>query len=193
MKTRIQILMGAAVAALLTISSVNVNAAVKLPAMESLTLKTDVKKVVVKGNVRVTLMQGNREWVTMDENDMDKVSVSQFGDILTISSNETEPINVIVHVNDIYRIDASDNAVVNTQGNLKLQNLQIFLRDQAVARVNTVTESLYTLVDNDANLVLRGSTESHTVNYAALNNVNMTKFTAAKTNKVGQINFLAMQ
>jgi len=39
----------------------------------------DIKKVIVTGNTKVTLIQGPKEHVTMDELDLDKVSLKKLG------------------------------------------------------------------------------------------------------------------
>lgn len=193
MRTSIQILSGVAFAALLTFSSFQGQAHVNSPAMEVMEAKMPIHKVVVRGNVKVYIIQGKNESVSMEEQYMDQVSIKQVGTSLMIAGNTKDPIEVTVHVNDIYRIDAADEAVVSTLGKLKLKNLQVFLRDEAVAKINTNTESLYTLVNQGANLILKGSTDHHTLNYAGLKNISSTKFVALQTNHLQGYDLAALQ
>jgi len=144
----------------------------------------DIKKVIVTGNTKVTLIQGPKEHVTMDELDLDKVSLKQIGNTLTISSSESNPVTVFVYVKDIYRIAASDNAVVSTSGNFNLENLQVMLKDDASARVRANTGSLYTTINDRAKLELIGTSESHVSRLAGLAKMDTDKFAAVKTDYV---------
>ena len=49
------------------------------------------KKIVVQGNAKVFLVQSNKEWVSVEESDMNKISVKQMGNTLTVSSTEKTP------------------------------------------------------------------------------------------------------
>lgn len=142
----------------------------------------DIKKLLVTGNIRVFLVQSDREWVSLDQEDTGKVSVKQIGHTLTISSSEKSPVSVTVYVKDLYRVDASDQAVVKTIGKLNVKNLQIMLRDNATARIKANTESLYTVVNNHANLELLGATAIHIVKTDGIAIVNTNKLVAVTTN-----------
>jgi hypothetical protein len=140
----------------------------------------EIKKVIVTGNVKVLLVQSNREWVSLDEDKMDKVSIKQVGHTLTLNSTEREPVMMTVYVSDPYRIDVSNNACVKTVGTFNIKHLQVMVKDNAVAYVKAKTESIYTVVNGNADLELQGSTANHfiktdgigklkTENFAALN------------------------
>jgi len=144
----------------------------------------DIKKVIITGNTKVILIQGPKEHVTMDELDLEKVSLKQVGNTLTISSNESSPVTVFVYVKDIYRIDASDNSSVRTSGNFNLENLQVMLKDDASARVKATTGSLYTTINDRAKLELIGTSESHVSRLAGLAKMDTDKFAAVKTDYV---------
>ena len=144
----------------------------------------DIKKVIITGNTKVILIQGPKEHVTMDELDLEKVSLKQVGNTLTISSNESSPVTVFVYVKDIYRIDASDNSSVRTSGNFNLENLQVMLKDDASARVKATTGSLYTTINDRAKLELIGTSESHVSRLAGVAKMDIDQFAALKTDCV---------
>jgi len=141
----------------------------------------DIKKVVVTGNTVVYLIQGKRDWVSVEGIAMDKVSIKQIGHTLTIHSSEADPVVLTVYVKDIYRIDASGQAKVSTTGNFNLQNLQVMLKDKATARVRATTESLYTAVGDNAKLELVGKTNRHIVKANGTDQLKMDKFAALDT------------
>ena len=144
----------------------------------------DIKKVIITGNTKVILIQGPKEHVTMDELDLEKVSLKQVGNTLTISSNESSPVTVFVYVKDIYRIDASDNSSVRTSGNFNLENLQVMLKDDASARVKATTGSLYTTINDRAKLELIGTSESHVSRLAGVAKMDIDQFAAVNTDYV---------
>ena len=144
----------------------------------------DIKKVIITGNTKVILIQGPKEHVTMDELDLEKVSLKQVGNTLTISSNESSPVTVFVYVKDIYRIDGSDNSSVRTSGNFNLENLQVMLKDDASARVKATTGSLYTTINDRAKLELIGTSESHVSRLAGVAKMDIDQFAALKTDCV---------
>lgn len=145
---------------------------------------TDIKKVVVTGNANVLIIQNVNESVTVDELDLDKVSLKQVGHTLTISSTENSPVTVVVYVKDIYRIDASNKSNVKTVGKFNVKNLQVILKDDATARVKATTESLYTVIDGHAKLELIGTSASHIAKTAALAKLDTDKFAALKTENI---------
>jgi hypothetical protein len=144
----------------------------------SLAEKAPIKKVVVTGNTRVTIVQSNVDMVKMDYLDMDKVSVKQMGNTLTVHSSERDPIVVFVYVRDIYRIVASGDANVSTSGKFAVKNLQVMLREQATARIKATTESLYTAISDQAQLKLLGNTDNHSYLMAGSAKIDTNKFAA---------------
>jgi hypothetical protein len=182
MKTLINsVLKSSLVAVILSASLFSLNASAATVNFDKSNPDNEIKKLVVSGNTNVLLVQSHSQAVKMDDQDMSKVSVKQIGHTLTISSNESQPVNVIVYVNDIYRIDASDKAVVNTAGKFNVTDLQIMLKDDAKARVKTNTKSIYTVVNDHANLKLIGTTENHISQTNKLAKVDVKKFAASNT------------
>lgn len=144
----------------------------------------EIKKLIVTGNTKVLLVQSYNEYVTMEDTYMDKVSVKQVGNTLTINSNESDPAIVTVYVRELYRIDASGSACVKTTGKFNLKFLQVMLRDDASARVKANTESLYTVINDRADLELIGTTDSHILRSDGVAKLNTTKFAALKTERI---------
>src|SRR5690606_35769377 len=105
------------------------------------------KKIIVSGNVDVLLVQNNKTGVIINEDALHaRLKVTQQGETLKIVSSQVDRVEVTVYVNDIFRIDASENASVKTFSGLNLKYLQVFLHDNAVAEIHANTESLYTVV-----------------------------------------------
>jgi hypothetical protein len=186
MKTLINsVLKSSLVAVILSASLFSLNASAATVNFDKANPENEIKKVVVTGNTNVLLVQSHSQSVKMDDQDMSKVSLKQIGHTLTLSSNESQPVTVIVYVNDIYRIDASDKAIVNTAGKFNVTDLQIMLKDNAKARVKTNTKSIYTVVNDNANLKLIGTTENHISQTNELARVDVNKFAASKTQMLG--------
>lgn len=182
MKTLKTLLTSTLTAVILTATVLTSNAAegIVSPAAVSVT-NPDIKKIVVTGNTRVYLVQDKREWVSMSDDDLSKVSVKQVGHTLTINSSEQTPVNVTVYVKDIYRIDASNTVMVKTVGKFNVKFLQVMLRDDATANIKTNTESLYTTIDDHASLELQGKTAKHIVKTNGSAVLKANKFAALAT------------
>ena len=178
------VLKSSSMAIVLLASVFSLTASAATIAVERAAVNPDIKKVIVTGNTKVLLVQNTREYVTVDAVDLDKVSLKQVGNTLTINSSESNPVTVTVYVKDLYRIDASDKASVNTSGNFNLTNLQIMLKDDAKARVKATTESLYTVIDGHANLELIGTSANHISKMAGIATIDTDKFAAVKTESV---------
>ena len=182
MKTSVKTVLTMAMTALVLSASVlNLSAAVNCRKLELSPSNPDIKKVIVTGNAKVYLVQSNQEWVTYDENFADKVTIKQVGNTLTVNSSDENPVSITVYVKDIYRIDASESAVVKTSGKFNLDHLQVMLKDNACARVKASTKSLYTVIKDKANLELLGSTDKHIAKHHGFSSLNMEKFAALST------------
>ncbi|GGI28603.1 GIN domain-containing protein [Pedobacter mendelii] len=143
---------------------------------------TSFKKIIVKGNVEVTLIQRQTEGVSYSDDNTGKAKITQEGNTLKISSTDRDVSKLTVYVNDLYRIEASENAVVKTNGKLKSKYLQIFLKDNAFAQITSNTEGLYTVIKDNADLKLSGSTDNHTLIMGNTQKLTIDKFAALKTN-----------
>lgn len=150
------------------------------------------KRISVKGNVEVTLIQRSTCGVSYTIDNDGTAKIIQDGDNLKIASISRELAKVVVYVNDIFRIEASENAVVKTEGKLTTQFLQLFLSGNAHAEINTSTEGLYTVIKDNANLKLSGSTDSHTLVMGKTQKLTIDKFAALKTN-ISSIETLAIE
>lgn len=140
------------------------------------------KKVSVKGNVEVILIQRANSGVAYAEDNTGTAKILQSGDMLRITSTDGTFAKLIVYVTDIYRIEATDNAVVKTEGKLNSLYLQIFLKGNAHAEINTISKGLYTVIQDDADLKLSGSTDTHTLVMGNTQKLTIDKFAALKTN-----------
>lgn len=138
-------------------------------------------KVVVSGNVQVTLIQNGTEGVSYADENTGNVKVVQDGSALKITSTNLNPAKITVYVKNIYRVQASDNATVTTEGKLNVKYLQVFLTGNAVAKINSKTESLYTVMEGYADLKLSGATQSHNLVMGSTPKLNLDKFAALKT------------
>ncbi|MFW0717881.1 GIN domain-containing protein [Pedobacter sp. N23S346] len=139
------------------------------------------RKISVKGNVEVILIQNGNFGINYADDNFGNARVTQQGDILHIISHSNEKTKFFVYVNDIYRIEAGDNAVVKTAGKLKFQFLQVFLRENASADINTETSSIYTCIADNAQVTLGGSTKSHCLIASNTSKIILNNFDALKT------------
>lgn len=143
---------------------------------------SDFNMIVLKGNVRVTLIQTSQHKIVADnEIDAAKTSFQQKGHTLYICSNQAEPLEITVYVNDLRRIDATNGAKVTTRGQFNLDVLQVFLKDDATAKVTGKIKSLYTVTEDYSRLKLIGSAEEHILVRNQLSQLDTEKFAAVKT------------
>ena len=140
------------------------------------------KKVSIKGNVEVTIIQRGTPGVSYTDDNNGTAKIIQDGDVLRITSTDRTVAKLIIYVTDIYRIEAAENAIVKTSGKLTTQFLQIFLKGNAHADINTSTEGLYTIIQDQADLKLSGSTDNHTLVMGKTQKLTIDKFAALKTN-----------
>lgn len=170
-------------AIVLATTGFNSTAALKIKMLEKSAANAEVKKVIVTGNTKVLLVQSSTDYVTMEEDMMAKVNIKQEGNTLFVSSSEAEPVTVTVHVKNPFRIKLSDQAEVRTIGKFKLKYLQVLVSDNAQAKIKVTTEDLYTVVNDNANLELLGTTGNHTIRYAGIGQLKMDKLVALTTNR----------
>lgn len=182
MKTSIKIQITRALTALLFITTalpVSVFATDKNPIKTSNT--TPIRRISIKGNVEVILVQGLPESISYTDDNTGRVKVIKNGGILRIIGNSQESSKLFIYINDIYRIEAEDNVVVKTEGWLRTKFLQIFLRGNAKADLRTSTQGLYTSLHDHAHLKLSGSTDDHTLEVGDTQKLNVDNFVALKT------------
>lgn len=139
-------------------------------------------KIRVNGNVKIILIQKDQESVGVYEDyDTAEVSIKRFGYTLVINSTAKEQVVIAISLKDLHRIDASGNAMVITERKLNLKFLQIFLKDSAVANVNTDAGSLYTMISGKSDLRLSGSCGEHTLVKNNSSRLNIDKFASVST------------
>lgn len=184
MKTSIKTLIATSLTTIILTSAIfanNAMAAEKRPATASVPA-TPFKRVIVKGNVEVTLIQRQNEGVTYADENTGKAKITQEGNVLRITSVDKEVTRLVVYVNDIYRIEAGENAIVKTSGKIKSKYLQVFLSGNAQADINSATEGLYTVISDNSDLKLSGSTDNHTLIMSKTPKLTIDRFAALKTN-----------
>ena len=182
MKTLVKTLFASIFAVIILSCSAFTTAAVYKPISPNETIiPMDFNKIVVRGNVRVELVQSTRQSVAIyNEIGNRNTTIMQKGDKLLITSSEDEPANIIVYVKNLQRIDAANTAVVTTRGKFSTYALQVFLKDSARAYVNAETSSLYTVIKDRADLKLKGSSDDHTLAKSKAAKLNVDHFAALK-------------
>lgn len=183
MKTSAKTLFASVVTAIvLSTSALSSNAAEMVKNPIAFSSKIDFNKVVVKGNVHVELIQADRQHVMVyEEYNKNATTIEQKGDKLFITSEESQPITIVVYVKDLQRIDVSNTATVITKGKFSAPVLQVFLKDQASADVNAVIGSLYTYTIDKSALKLRGTSTDHVLVKGKVARVKMDDFASANT------------
>lgn len=142
----------------------------------------NIAKIVVRGNVKLILIQASKESVNVYDNYYGKNAlVQQQGNTLRISSFEKTPLSVVVFVNNLDAISASDESTVKTVGKFHLLNLDVNLQDQASADIDANMVRLSTSVKDKADLKLCGSADSHTVVMSDFGSLNMDQFVSNDT------------
>ena len=174
MKTSVQTLIASALVAIFFFSTAFVTHAAPV---------VGIQKVIVKGNVRVILVQKDKESVKIyDVYNPEKTSVNMNGASLMISSNEDRPITVTVFVKNLFRIEASNTSTVETSGAFNLPFLQVLLNDEAKAKLNVKTQGLYTVVKDQSRLKLRGTSDDHILIRSKASQLQLEDFACSKTN-----------
>lgn len=140
------------------------------------------KKLIISGNVEVTLVQDHESKKLYTNDGTAKARVYSTDDAIHVSTKKnSEPVKITLYVGDISRIDVSGNAVVKTKNTLNVQHLQVILQDDAKADISSKTESIYTKLSNESSLKLNGSTQFHAISTNELATLNTNNFKAAKT------------
>lgn len=141
-----------------------------------------VNKINVSGNVELILVQSADESVKVYDNYFSKNAlVQQKNGELRISSFNKETLTVVVYVSNLNEISASNNATVRTVGKFNTLDLDVNLKDNATAKLNTNTISLSTNVSGNANLTLTGSTMAYDAVLGNIAKVNTDQFIAEST------------
>lgn len=144
-----------------------------------------IKKLVIKGNVQVTLSQDKKASVLFTNEGKENVSVKKNGNTIYVSS--TENAKIVLYVDDIYRLEVADQAVVNSESSLSFKYLQVFLADQAKLGLNARTEDLYTKINNNAQLFLSGNTDKYKVEMDKSSKLELSRFKSKSTETASDV------
>lgn len=162
MKFRIKNQIAMAFASILVLTAI---AAVPAHATEEKPVKTSkvlpFRKISIKGNIEVTLIQKINSGITYNDNNEGDVKVMQQGESLKITGTSKAPAKLTIYVNDLYRIEADENVIVKTEGVLSTKYLQIVLKGNASADIYSTSDELYTSIQDQSALYLRGNTKTH--------------------------------
>lgn len=179
MKTFIKPLISSALAIVLAITAVFASNPAQInPVINGQNVKFN--RISVIGNVEILLIQGNHSSVAYSEDNTGKVRITEQSGKLSIEGYNANTAKLTIYVNDLFRIQVSKDAVVKTQGNLKVKYLQLFLKDNSSAQIKSQTDGLYTVIEDKANLELSGSTTEHALVMGNTPKLTMDKFAALK-------------
>lgn len=187
MKTSIKTICATGLIAL-TISTLTVNATERVRPLKEKSIAatavsiSSINKLNISGNVEVTIVQNAKAKALYTNEGDEQVTVKKVGGALYINSNNnTKAGKITVYVDDIYRIEAADNAYVVTEKALNLNNLQVYLKDNATLNLNANTGALFTKINGNANLGLKGSTDNYIVEMDKSASVSLDQFKSSKT------------
>ena len=139
-------------------------------------------KIWVSGNVKIVLTQGDEQSVNAGYNyDSTKTSVLSKGQTLYINSMESGQVTLNITVKDLQRVEAYGQSLVVTSNNFEVKNLQLFLSQSATAKIKTTTESLYTVITDDAVLKLNGTASESTLIASNIKNLKVADFASLKS------------
>ena len=184
MKSLIKTTFATLLIAVVMASSAFSNAVAKpVNSVKMLSINKSFNKIWVGGNVKIILTQSENEGVFVDENfNADQTSVTSAGSTLYINSMESGQVTIKVSVKDLQRIEAAGSAVVVTSNNFDVKYLQLFLSQNAKAKVSAITGSLYTVIKDDATLKMSGMAHEHTLVASNMKNVKLTDFVCKRNN-----------
>jgi len=179
---------------IIAMASAVITLTVSLPSHSRATEKTETvlnkiqnfRRIVIKGNVEVMLVQRPAIGISFADDNAGSVKVMQQGEVLRITGLNKEICKLIIYVNDIYRIEADQNAVVRTEAKLSTKYLQIILKGNAFADIDSSSEGLYTEILDNSTLKLKGNTNRHTLVMGKAPNLTIDRFAAVQT-EVSQV------
>jgi hypothetical protein len=185
MKTSIKTIFATGLIALATISSATVYAVnpISETSISASAVKiSSINKLKISGNVEVTIIQNSKSNVLYTNEGNEDVSVKKVGSSIYVSSkNKNQAGKITIYVDDIYRIEASDNASVLANDLLTLKYLQVYLSDNAYVQLNAKTENLYTTITGSSKLDLKGSTDSYTIDMDKSSKISLNRFQSKQT------------
>ena len=170
-------------AAILTVAiSASATTFVNAKEAKKVTVVSEVKnfsKLNVSGNVEVILVQSQNQSVQVYDNYYAKNALVQAKNgELRISSFDKEKLTVVVYASQLSEITASDNATIKTSGKFNALSLEVNLKNQSKATLNTNTVDLFVKINGEATLNLSGSTTDYNAIIGSVASLNMDKFAA---------------
>jgi hypothetical protein len=143
---------------------------------------SSIKKIIVGDNVEVTISQSAASKVLYTNDGATDVLVKKIGNSLYVNSkNLSQPAKITVYVDDIYRIEASENALVQVNNSITLKYLQVFIKDNAKVDLNANTENLFTSLKGFSTLSLTGYTDFYSVDMEKDARITINQFKSKKT------------
>lgn len=142
-----------------------------------------ITKLEVSGNIDVILVQSSTERIL--DYDHAKASVQQDGATLKLTSLKSEKVSIVVYVNNLFSIKASDIAKVSTFGRFNLLDLLVQLTDYASADINASVINLRTSVNDHSQLKLAGDAVQYSGSLSALAKVSLDQFKSESTTVTG--------
>jgi len=183
MKNSIKNLFVAALTIVALSSATSASATENNVSYTALTQVKNITKIAVSGNVKLILIQDEKESIEVfDKYYEHNALVQQQGSELRISSFSKDVLTVIAHVNNISSIEASNTSSVATAGKFNLLDLKVVLRDSASASINANTVNLITTINDGTNLNLEGTTENHVAVLGNEAKLKMDEFASENTN-----------
>jgi hypothetical protein len=181
MKTSIKTLIATSLIALtFSTSNIYANTALKPNTVSASAVNiSSVRKLNISGNAEVTIVQNSKSKVLFTNEGTERVVVKKIGDVVYITSKSNAKITL--YVDEIFRIEAGENAVVTTENPLTLKYLQVFTKDNAYVNINAKTESLYTSIKDQSTLNLKGDTDLYTIDMDKTSRITLQQFRSKKT------------
>lgn len=194
MKTSIKSLIATGCIALaISTSTVYANGVSKIETVAATNVNVSaIKRIIISGNVEVTISQSPKSKVLYTNDGGTDVSVKKIGNALYVDTKSyVQGAKITVYVDDIYRIDAAGNAFVQTKDALSLKYLQVYVKDNAKVDLNSKTENLYTSIKNSSELNLKGSTDLYNIEMDKTARITLDKFNSKKTNMINSDVYVA--
>ncbi|WP_432712606.1 GIN domain-containing protein [Pedobacter sp.] len=173
---------------ILLAGTISVYAATKNPSFAVLSSFKNFNKIVVSGNVEVTLIQDVHDQVSI-MNDYYPINVllQEKKGLLHISNYNRAKLNVVIHLKNLSSLTVKDKSTVRTVGNFYLLNFDVDLRDQAKANIKANTVNLTTHIADQAQLILTGCTDQYDAKVEETAALNLNQFRAQHTNFSNEI------
>lgn len=143
------------------------NSGVFAPASKKISVKEEIQKIVVEGNVDVVLFEDNNAAIYMFGN-TSTTTISQTNGVLNVKNSKTtgEKTLVYIPVTDIREIEVKDNAKVSSAGPLISGELTVYVNGnchidlKATGKINLV-EGEFTEMIVEKNKSSKGRDTAH--------------------------------